>query len=118
MTTNNRLKELRNKKKIKGPEIARILNITPQYYYELEKGEKRLNETLLRKLSEFYKVPTDYILGIDSNKTKETVISGLHRPGGYVDEDIPDEIREEIERYAEYLIEKYKKGEYKPPKGK
>ena len=37
-----------------GGDVAEAINITPQYYYELEKGEKRLNEDLLRKLAEYF----------------------------------------------------------------
>jgi len=48
----NRLRELRNSRNMSGVDVAEAINITPQYYYELEKGEKRLNEDLLRKLAE------------------------------------------------------------------
>ena len=48
----NRLRELRNSRNMSGVDVAEAINITPQYYYELEKGEKRLNEDLLRKLKE------------------------------------------------------------------
>jgi transcriptional regulator with XRE-family HTH domain len=116
----NRLKELRDKKNIKGPEIAKVLNITPQYYYELEKGEKRLNETLLRKFAEFYNVTTDYILKIDNNndtRNNAHAATGLSRPG-YIDEGVPQEVADEIMRYAQYVIGLYKSGKYKSPRFK
>jgi transcriptional regulator with XRE-family HTH domain len=61
--TTNRLKELREGKGKSGTEIAELLGISPQYYYDLEKGNKRLNETWIRKLMAIYKVPSDYLLG-------------------------------------------------------
>jgi len=61
----NRLKELRDSKNLTGVEVAKAANITPQYYYELEKGAKRLNEDLLRKFAKYYNTTTDYILCID-----------------------------------------------------
>ncbi len=50
-----------------GVDVAEAINITPQYYYELEKGEKRLNEDLLRKLAEHFNTTTDYLLGRCNN---------------------------------------------------
>lgn len=59
----NKLKEIRVAKKMSGVDVANAINITPQYYYELEKGKKRLNEDLLRKLAVLFKCTVDYILG-------------------------------------------------------
>lgn len=59
----NNLKKIRDTRNITGVAIAEALNITPTYYYELEKGQKRLNETLLHKLAGYLNVSTDYILG-------------------------------------------------------
>jgi repressor LexA len=59
----NNLRMIRNQRNITGIEIAEALNITPTYYYELEKGQKRLNETLLHKLASYLNVSTDYLLG-------------------------------------------------------
>jgi repressor LexA len=59
----NNLRMIREKRNITGIAIAGALEITPTYYYELEKGQKRLNETLLHKLAGHLNVSTDYILG-------------------------------------------------------
>lgn len=59
----NRLRELREERGKSGTEIADLLEISPQYYYDLEKGVKRLNEPLIRKLIEIYGVSSDYLLG-------------------------------------------------------
>ncbi|NLA10794.1 MAG: helix-turn-helix transcriptional regulator [Firmicutes bacterium] len=60
----NKLKEIRIAKKMSGVDVANAINITPQYYYELEKGKKRLNEDLLRKLAVLFECTVDCILGL------------------------------------------------------
>ena len=63
----NRLRELRDSKKLSGVDVAEAVNITPQYYYELEKGTKRLNEDLLRRFAKYYNTTTDHILRLGSS---------------------------------------------------
>lgn len=60
---NNRLRELRESMKMSGTKVADMLGISPQYYYNLEKGNKRLNDELILKLSKIFNVPADYIIG-------------------------------------------------------
>lgn len=64
----NRIKELRNQRKLSGPKLASMLNISAQYLYDLEKGERRLNDELIRKLMDIFEVSADYILGYDDQK--------------------------------------------------
>jgi transcriptional regulator with XRE-family HTH domain len=59
----NRIRALRNKQKISGTKVAEKLGVSPQYFYDLEKGERRLNETLILQLSEIFEVTPDYLLG-------------------------------------------------------
>jgi len=63
MDNASRLREIRESKGLSGTKVAELLGISPQYYYELEKGKKRLNDELLMKLAELYNVSTDYLLG-------------------------------------------------------
>lgn len=64
--TTNRLQELRKKRHVKVADISEYLNISQSYYYDLEKGYKRMNEDVLILLSDFYKVSIDYILCRDN----------------------------------------------------
>ena len=48
----NRLRELRIENKFDAEELAEKLNISTQYYYDLETGRRRLNASLLIKLAE------------------------------------------------------------------
>lgn len=63
MKRTNRLRQLRTEKKVGVEEIAEKLNISTQYYYDLETGRRRLNEDILLQLADFFGVSTDYILG-------------------------------------------------------
>ncbi|MCI8421017.1 MAG: helix-turn-helix transcriptional regulator [Clostridia bacterium] len=44
--------------------VANILNIKQNTYSQYESGQRQLSLEQLIKLSEFYSVSTDYILGI------------------------------------------------------
>lgn len=59
----NRLRQLRNEKRLSGIFVANELGVTPQYYYDLEVGRRRLNEDMLKKLANLYDASIDYILG-------------------------------------------------------
>jgi Helix-turn-helix. len=67
----NNLRKIRLSQKDKnlrsGNKIAELLNLSVQYYYDLEtgRGGKRLNSDHLTKLAEIFKVSTDEILGKD-----------------------------------------------------
>lgn len=66
----NRIKELREAQGISGTKLAELLHISPQYLYDLERGERRLNEDTVVKLAEVFNVTTDYILGRDETLTE------------------------------------------------
>jgi transcriptional regulator with XRE-family HTH domain len=110
-TSGSRIKKLRAEKNLSGTKVAEIIGISPQYYYELEKGTKRLNEELLNKLADFYNTSADYILCRTNTalsfkqenqdeyeiKKRDDIFKGLS-----------EEDRKELERYAKYLKAKDK----------
>lgn len=67
----HRIKELRstyrdsNGKKLSGYFIAQQLGITPQYFYDIEKGERNLSAENASKLADIFGVTVDYLLGKD-----------------------------------------------------
>ena len=65
-----RLKDLREDHDLKQKEVADILNTTQQVYSRYENGLNQLPIHHLVTLSNFYKVSTDYILGLTDNPTK------------------------------------------------
>lgn len=67
MIYTQRLKELRIDNDLKQTDIAEFLCITKQQYSLYETGKRKLPIDLLKKLCEYYKVSSDYILGLPEN---------------------------------------------------
>ena len=59
-----RIKELREDKDLLQKEIAKILKITQRNYSYLETGKTDIPTDILIKLSYFYDISVDYILGL------------------------------------------------------
>ena len=59
-----RLKDLREDKDLFQKDIAKVLQISQQYYSEYEKGNRTMPIEYLIKLSDFYETSIDYIVGI------------------------------------------------------
>lgn len=66
----NRIKVLRKQRRVSVAQLSQAVGLSSQYLYELERGEKRLNEDILRKLSDFFEVSVDYILGMSPEPTR------------------------------------------------
>lgn len=58
-----RLRKIREERKESGIFVAQILGISPQYYYDLEKGERNLSTEIASKLADHFSVSVDYLLG-------------------------------------------------------
>ncbi|UQZ90742.1 transcriptional regulator [Deltaproteobacteria bacterium Smac51] len=66
----NRMRELREDHDKKQKEVAAVLGILQQTYARYESGERELPVRHLFTLAEYYKVSTDYILGLVKRKEK------------------------------------------------
>lgn len=60
-----RLLELRKEKGVTQQTVADMLGIDRSNYSKYELGKLEVNIDMLRKLSKFYGVSTDYILGLE-----------------------------------------------------
>ncbi|WP_160045697.1 helix-turn-helix domain-containing protein [Paenibacillus sp. USDA918EY] len=63
----NRIREIRLKKGISGPELAEKLEITPQYLYGFEKETRTLSADMASKIASIFEVSVDYLLGRTDN---------------------------------------------------
>lgn len=63
-----RLKDLREDGDIRQKDIAKYLNVGQNTYSQHETGQRQLPIDILIKLSRFYNVSTDYILGLTDKK--------------------------------------------------
>ena len=66
-----RLKDLREDKDLLQKDIAKFLDISQQYYSQYELGKYTMPIELLIKLSEFYNVSLDYLVGISNDKRRK-----------------------------------------------
>ncbi len=75
------LYDLRTDHDLTQEEVAQILKTSKQNYSRYENGRRKLNIEDLITLSKFYKVSTDYILGLkDKNYLTRTVIDVIEKP--------------------------------------
>lgn len=64
MNYTKKLYDLRTDNDLTQKDIAKILNISQQYYSEYEKGNRELPLRHLITLCQFYHVSADWILGL------------------------------------------------------
>lgn len=63
-----RLKELREDRDLNQKTVAEFLNIKQNTYSQYETGQRQIPIDALIKLSKYYNVSTDYILGLSDKK--------------------------------------------------
>lgn len=67
----NRLKKLRNNQNITQKELASFLGINQNTYSYWENGKVKIDSDSLSKLSNYFDVSIDYILGISDQKKED-----------------------------------------------
>ena len=64
----NRLKELRDSRTMNSKDLCIALDFNASTYSKLENGKKSIDVDELRKLTKYYSVTADYILGIEKRQ--------------------------------------------------
>lgn len=62
-----RIRDLREDRDLKQKHLAEMLNCSQQVYSNYELGQRDIPTDVLIRLSRFYQVSTDYILGLTNN---------------------------------------------------
>ncbi len=62
-----RIRDLREDRDLTQKELAKQLNCSQQVYSNYELGQRDIPTDILIRLSAFYRVSVDYILGISDN---------------------------------------------------
>ena len=62
-----RIRYLREDRDMKQRQVADYLNCSQQVYSNYELGQRDIPTDILIKLSDFYNVSTDYLLGLTTN---------------------------------------------------
>ena len=65
----NRLKELRQGKKLTQQELAKQIGVSKLTILNWEKGEHQIKSDKAQQLADFFEVPVGYLLGYDDYKT-------------------------------------------------
>ncbi|KLU61468.1 hypothetical protein CEB3_c21470 [Peptococcaceae bacterium CEB3] len=58
----NRIRQVRLEKDLSGIQIAKILGISRQYYYDIERGKRTLSAEMAVQLADYFSVSLDYLL--------------------------------------------------------
>lgn len=66
-----RIRDLREDRDLTQKQLAVILNCSQQVYSNYELGQRDIPTDILIKLSTYYDVSTDYILGLTSNPNRQ-----------------------------------------------
>ena len=108
----NRLKFLREEKGLYQSDIAKIIgtSITAITYYENEKRD--MSTEVLKKLSDFFDVSIDYLLGkTDERNSNNSIDEHLLKLGLDMKNDNPpsEEQKKQIEEFAKYVLKDNKK---------
>ena len=107
-----RLIELRKQQNLTQQDMARILGISRQAYSNYELGNREADYTTLKKLSNYFNVTVDYLLGETDDpgkpmRTTDDVKVALF--GG--DGEVTDEMWDEVVRFAEFVKSKHSKSD-------
>lgn len=63
MKPSERIRKLRRSLDLTGADVAEKLGISTQYYYNIERGRRKLSAEMALKLAEIFGVSLDYLLG-------------------------------------------------------
>jgi len=106
-----RLKELREEKDLTQAQLGKLVNLAQQTIGHYEVDRAKPDFETIQRLAEVFNVTTDYLLcRTDNRKETAYTITGTGDESFGFDKDIPQEVREQIRDYAEYLIKRYKEG--------
>lgn len=107
----NRLKLLRDEKQLSQEEIGKIIGKTGQAYGLYENEKRDIPTEILVKLSEYYNVSVDYILGNSNDRNPINIDSDLLKIGLDMKDYTPptEEQKKQIEDFAKFVLKDNKK---------
>lgn len=110
-----RIKLLRKEKQLTQSELGKVLGIGKTTISMYENGNSTPDDELKKKLSKYFNVSLDYLMGnSDIRQSAEELLKdprttiALHNNNG-IDDELTEEAKKEIENFIEYVKNKYKK---------
>ena len=74
----------------------------------MKRGQEKIPLSLIKEMSAFYEVSADHLLRSGDENDSDGITLAAHRTDGY-DTDLPEEAKQELNSYIEFLKMKYKK---------
>lgn len=116
MTSNilgNRIADLRKSSKLSQIEFSKILNISNTTLSQYESGKRIPSDDVKLKIADYFNVSLDYLFGRSNiMDTAESILKNKAASAklriSYENESLPPQIAEEVVRFKEYLVQKYK----------
>lgn len=113
-TFGERLRNLRLEKGMTQEELASSFNLHKTRISQYELNKRQADDDMKKKLADFFNVSLDYLMGstdikesADSILRSSDITIALHSNHDY--DELPDEARQEIANFIEYIKIKYKK---------
>lgn len=107
----DQLKSLRERKKLTKKQVADAVGVTERAYITYEYGQRDVSTDVLMRLSDFYGVTTDYLLGRDTGEpdsidqlVDEFNMSALEKKvlEGYLD--LPENLRGDLMEFLQKSV--------------
>ena len=108
----NRLKILREEKELLQSDLAQIIGVTQKAISNYEAENRDMSTEVLKKLSDFFEVSIDYLLGkSDIRNPKQDIDDYLLKLGLDMKKYVPasEEQKKQIEEFAKYVLKDNKK---------
>ncbi|BBH19851.1 hypothetical protein Back11_11960 [Paenibacillus baekrokdamisoli] len=86
-----RIRGTRKMRKMSGVEVATKLGISPQYYYDIERGKKNLSADKALQLAKIFDVTLEILLGLPHH-SDHLLLNNDHDTDGNTDESILDDM--------------------------
>ena len=108
----NKIRELRKERNMTQADLAKVLKVSSRTIGFYETGDRDPDTETLGKLADYFATSIDYLLGRSDIKQEAEYLNScdmiFDRKYKY-DEDLPEEAKDEIERFTEYIRYKYGK---------
>ncbi len=104
-TLGERLRLLREERKMAQKEIASLLGITYSAIGKYESDSNKPSSNTIDRLADFFQVSTDYLLGRTDIRIPVDKIMAEHNE---MIADLPEEARKEILDFVNFIRQKYK----------
>ncbi len=124
MKINEKLKQLRTAKKLSQNELSKILNVSLSSYqkYEREKNSVTPSLDVLNRISDYYNVTIDYLLGKEVSENDVFNILSVQYNLTELEKDIlktystlPPDARKELIKYLKSMVEAVESESNKTP---